>query len=437
MQVSIEETSALARRMTVGIPKERIQEEVKTRLKKLARTTKLNGFRPGKVPLRVVEQRFGDQIKQEVVGEVVQQSFYEAVEQESLQLAGDPQIDLDSDIQNLDEGLSYTAEFEVVPSFSNIVIDGLKVEKQVASVEDSDVDSMIEKLREQRRIWEAVEEGASEGCRVTIDATVSLDGNEIEEASLNGFQFILGSSGIIIEGFEAAVSGAKAGETVEADLKYPDEYDAIPALQGKEAHFSIDVNTIEQGQLPEVDAEFVKSLGVESGEIDTLRQDVRDNMMRELEYTLKNAVKQKTLDALLEANPSEVPENLITGEAQRMAENFQREMQAQGHNAGQIDPSHFNEQAAKRVKLGLLMSALVRQNDMQPDANKVREMLERIASAYEDPEAIINWYYSDAKRLADVESMVLEEQVVDWLLEKADITEVETTFDAVMNPPAH
>ena len=157
-------------------------------------------------------------------------------------------------------------------------------------------------------------------------------------------------------------------------------------------------------------------------------------MTRELEYTLKNKAKQQTLDALLEANPSDVPENLISGEAQRMAENFQREMQQQGHDAGQIDPTHFNEQAEKRVKLGLLMGELVRQNDMQPDADKVREMLERIASAYEDPEAVIDWYYSDAKRLADVESMVLEEQVVDWLLEKADISEVESTFEAVMNP---
>ena len=434
MQVSIEETSALARRMTVGIPKERIQEEVNTRLKKLARTTKLNGFRPGKVPLRVVQQRFGDQVKQEVVGEVVQQSFYEAVEQESLQLAGEPQIDLDSDIQNLDEGLSYTAEFEVVPSFSDIVVDGLKVEKQMAEVQDGDVDNMVEKLREQRRVWEAVEEGAADGHKVTIDATVSVDGNEVEEAGLNGFQFILGSSGIIIEGFEDAVKGAKADETVEADLKYPDEYDTIPELQGKQAHFSINVNSVEQGQLPEIDEEFAKALGVESGEVDSLRQDVRDNMTRELEYTLKNKAKQQTLDALLEANPSDVPENLISGEAQRMAENFQREMQQQGHDAGQIDPTHFNEQAEKRVKLGLLMGELVRQNDMQPDADKVREMLERIASAYEDPEAVIDWYYSDAKRLADVESMVLEEQVVDWLLEKADISEVESTFEAVMNP---
>lgn len=434
MQVSIEETSALARRMTVGIPKERIQEEVNTRLKKLARTTKLNGFRPGKVPLRVVQQRFGDQVKQEVVGEVVQQSFYEAVEQESLQLAGEPQIDLDSDIQNLEEGLSYTAEFEVVPTFSEIVIDGLKVEKQLAEVQDSDVDNMIEKLREQRRVWEAVEEGAAEGHRVTIDATVSVDGNEVEEAGLNGFQFILGSSGIIIEGFEDAVKGAKADETVEADLKYPDEYETIPELKGKQAHFSINVNTVENGQLPEIDEEFAKALGVESGEVDSLRQDVRENMTRELEYTLKNKAKQQTLDALLEANPSDVPENLINGEAQRMAENFQREMQQQGHDAGQIDPTHFNEQAEKRVKLGLLMGELVRQNEMQPDADKVREMLERIASAYEDPEAVIDWYYSDAKRLADVESMVLEEQVVDWLLEKADISEVDSTFEAVMNP---
>ncbi|MEK7990119.1 MAG: trigger factor [Thiotrichaceae bacterium] len=434
MQVSIEETSALARRMTVGIPKERIQEEVKTRLKKLARTTKLNGFRPGKVPLRVVEQRFGDQIKQEVVGEVVQQSFYEAVEQESLQLAGDPQIDLDSDIQNLDEGLSYIAEFEVIPSFSEIVIDGLAVEKQVAEVQDSDVDNMVEKLREQRRIWEAVEDGAAEGCRVTIDAAVSVDGNEIEEAGLNGFQFILGSSGIIIEGFEAAITGAKADEAVEIDLKYPDEYDAIPELQGKDAHFSIHVNTVEQGQLPEIDEDFAKALGVETGEIDSLRQDVRENMSRELSYTLKTKAKQQTLDALLEANPSDVPENLIKGEAQRMAENFQREMQGHGSAAGQVDSSHFNEQAEKRVKLGLLMGELVRQNDMQPNANKVREMLERIASAYEEPETVIDWYYSDAKRLADVESMVLEEQVVDWLLEKADISEMESTFEAIMNP---
>ncbi len=435
MQVSIEETSVLARRMTVGIPRERIQEEVKARLKKLARTTKLNGFRPGKVPLRVVEQRFGDQVKQEVVGEVVQQSFYEAVEQESLQLASEPQIDLDSDIQNLEEGLSYTAKFEVIPNFSNIVVDGLKVEKQVATVADADVDKMIQKLREQRLIWETVEEeGAALGHCVSVDVTVSVDGNEVEAANLEDFGFVLGQTDVAIEGFEEAVIGARIEEVVEVDLKCPDGY-VVPELAGREAHFSIFISDIERGRLPEINEEFAKALGVESGDVNTLLQDVRDNMARELEYVLKNRIKQQTLDALLELNPSEVPEALIKNEAQRIANDYQREMLVQGRtNVVDIDLTHFNEQAEKRVRSGLLMAALVNQNDIQPDASKVHEMLDRIASAYEEPESVIEWYYSDVKRLADVESMVLEEQVVDWLLEKADITEIETTFDAVMNP---
>lgn len=426
MQISVETTSNVERRITVGVPKERIEPEIQNRLKSLARKAKINGFRPGKVPLKVVEQKYGLQVRQEVIGEIVQTSFYEAVEQENLRPAGEPSFDFNTDIRNLEQGLSYTATFEIYPEISSIEVDNLVVEKWVAQVTEEDIDTMVYRLRQQRQTWHEVERPATEGDRVVIDFTGTIQGEPFEGNEAKQIPLILGQKTPILPGLEDQLVGVVGGEDREVDLHFPANY-INPKLADQTVHLAIHVDTVSEPQLPEIDEDFIKSLGVADGQLETLRQDARHNMERELEYAIKNRTKQQLLHALLKANPIDVPSSLVEEEAQRLLESRQKE----GHGQA-LNVELFKKEALTRVQLGLLVGELVKTHQIQVPPEKVKQLIERIAVAYENPEAVVKGYYSDKRRLKEVESMVLEDEVVEWLLNKAQITEKQSNFYEVM-----
>jgi len=431
MQVSVEAISTLGRKMSVEVPRAQIEQEIQKRLNSLTRTAKINGFRPGKVPLRVIQQKYGAQVRQEVIGELVQSSFYEAVEQEKLHPAGQPSIDFTGDITSTANDLAYIADFEVYPELNELTLDKLSIEKITADIADSDIDGMLDKLREQRKVWNDIDAAAEDGHRIVIDFVGTVDGEAFEGNEVKQLPLILGRKNFILPGLEEGLLGAKAGEDRELDLDFPEDY-KNEQLAGKTVHFKVHVESVASSELPEIDDEFTKSLGVEDGTVESLRKDISENMARELEFAIKAQLKQRVLKALLEANPVEVPEVLVSNETNRLAANMKANYENQGIEDFQPNPDEFKTQAEDRVKLGLLIAEIIKINELTVDPEKVREMIESVASTYEEPDAIIQWYYAEKQRLQEVESVVLEEQVVNWLLERADVSEKQLSFDEVM-----
>jgi len=426
MQVSVETTGTLARRVTVGVAKEDIAKEMETRFKSIASTAKLNGFRPGKIPMSVIKRKYDKQVRHEVLDEVVQSSFYEAVKQENLMPAGQPKIDFGTDnvsAIDLSKDFSYTADFEIYPDLSDMVAENFEIEKLVADVADADIDKMVEKLREQRQTWEAVDETAQEGHRIIIDFEGKLDGEAFEGNSAEKYPLILGKKQFI-DGFEEQLVGVNKGDDRTIDVTFPEDY-GHDKLAGKQVQFTIHVHDIEKGVLPEINDEFISSLGVEGGSVDSLRNDIRENMERELETAIKTKLKHQLMDALLAANDFEMPQNLIDEEIVRLQQN----MESSGQQLAETDKEKLVEPAKERVKLGLLMNQIIQANDLEPSPEKMEETVAKIASTYEDPQAVMQWYFQDRKRLAELEAVVLEDEVLDILINKAQITEKQVDFD--------
>ena len=426
MQVSVETTSAVERRMTIGIPSEDVEPKIQSRLKSMARKTKVNGFRPGKVPVRVIEQKYGNGVRQEVLGEILQSSFSDALAQENLNLVGEPIFDLNSDIKNIEQGLSYTVTFEIYPEITTLHVDGLTIEKPVTEITEADVETMLSRLRQQRQTFVPIFHTATLGDRIIFDFVATIKGlpfkgNEVKEASLE-----LGKNDFIISGFEEKLEGVKTGETRQFELTFPDNY-SNTEMAGQTVHFMVQVSAVKTIQLPEMDAEFVKSFGVPNGRLETLRTETRHNMERELEYVTEIKVKQQILEALLKANPLSVPSSLVEQETQQLLKTRQREFQNTN-----LQADLFKEEARNRVKLGFLIGELVLRHQFQVQPEQVRQMVERIALAYEDTESVVNEYYADEQRLKEVESIVLENKIVSWLLERAQITFVSTDFYSIV-----
>jgi trigger factor len=434
MQVSVEPTEGLQRRLKVSVEEDRIQDAVQSRLKDMSRTVKVKGFRAGKVPLKVVQQQYGKQVRQEVIGDVLQSTFYEAVSQENLRPAGKPSFD---DMQSEPgKGLEYTATFEVYPEIELADFAGVTIEKPVVEITDADVDEMIETIRKQHMEWEPVERPAEEGDQVNIDFKGSIDGEVFEGGEGKGMTVVIGS-GRMIEGFEEGLKGARAGDDLTLELSFPENYHA-KELAGKPVKFEIHVNSVEAPKLPEVDAEFAKKLGVEDGDVEKLRSEIRANMERELKARIKSRIKEAVMDALLKAHDIQVPETLIQSESETVMQQMMQNLASQGlaQQDLKLDPAMFRDQAERRVKLGLIMSEIVRANDIKVDPDRVKAMIEEIAAPYEHPEEVVKWYYGDQRRLAEVESLVFEEQVVDTILEQALVEEKPYKFNELMNPQA-
>tara|TARA_R110002110_G_scaffold14698_1_gene67622 strand:+ start:38875 stop:40197 length:1323 start_codon:yes stop_codon:yes gene_type:complete len=438
MQVSIETTSGLERRLTVGVPAERVDIEVDSRLQKASRNVRLPGFRPGKVPMKVMRQRFGAGIRQEVLGEVVSQSFQEAVVQEKLRPAGQPSIEP----RNLEAGkdLEYVATFEVFPDVEVAAMAGFEVERPQAEVTDADIDNIIDVFRKQQGEWVVVDRAAAEGDKVNIDYTGTRDGEAFEGGSAQGSDLELGSNRMI-PGFEDGIVGMKAGDEKTLKLSFPDDYHSED-LKGAAVEFNVKLNSITELQPAELNEELFAKYGVEEGGEARFREEVGQNMARELKNAVQGKVKQQVMDAVLAAHESlEVPKALIDQEVSVMRNQM---FQQFGGAAGQdldleslLPRDMFAENAERRVKLGLVMAEFIKQQDIKAEADKVRSAIEEMASTYEDPEEVINYYYANQEQLAAVESKVLEDQVVEKLLESANITDKPSSYqDAISQDQA-
>lgn len=433
MRVSIETTSGLERRLTVGVPAERVDGAVEKRLQEAARNVRLPGFRPGKVPMRVMKQRFGAGVRQEVLGEVISQSFSEAVASENLKPAGQPKIEP----RNFDAGkdLEYTAIFEIFPTIEVNDVTGFAVSRPVAEVTDADVDDIIEVFRKQRGNLETVERAAEEGDTVVIDFVGTRDGEAFEGGSGEGVSLELGS-GRMIPGFEDGIVGMSAGEEKTLDLTFPEDYQSED-LKGAAVQFAITVKEVKALELAPLDDELFSSYGVEEGGEETFRTEVRKNMERELRNAVQSHLKNQVMDAVIAAHAEiDIPTSLVGQEINAMrGQMFQ---QFGGQPSPDMDlqsllpDDMFREQAERRVKLGLVLAEMIGKFELRADPAKVRETIEDIASTYQEPEEVINWYYSENEQLAQVESRVLEDQVVDKLLEGANIEDQPSTYQEAL-----
>lgn len=429
MQVSVESTSAIERRMTVGVPAERIENEVNKRLQQTARRAKVPGFRPGKVPMNIIRQRYEDSARQEVLGDLIQASFYEAVVQEKLNPAGSPSVEPKAFEKG--QALEYVATFEVFPEFEVKGLEDLAVERLQAEVGSADVDSMLDILRKQNTRFEAVERAAENGDQLNIDFVGKIDGEAFAGGSAKGTLLVLGS-GRMIPGFEEGLVGAAAGEERVLNVTFPEDYQNLD-LAGKAAEFTVTVNAVSAPQLPELNDDFFALFGVKEGGLEGFRAEVQKNMERELRQAIKTKVKNQVMEGLLAANDVEVPKALIGSEVNRLR------VQAVQQFGGSIDPQQlpaelFEAQAKRRVQLGLLVAELVKQFELKADEARVRELIEEMASAYQEPEQVVAWYYKNAQQLDEVRSVVLEEQVVDTVLQKAKVTDKQVSYEEAVKP---
>lgn len=428
MQVSVETTGALERRIEVSVPRERIEQAIDERLKRVSRTAKLKGFRPGKVPFKVVKQQFGAQVRQEVLSDLMQSSFAEAVTQEKLNPAAGPRIEPIS--VGPEQDLKYRATFEVFPEIALKGVEGIAVVRPAAEVTEADVDAMVLNLREQRPRFEAVERESREGDRVTMDFEGQIDGAEFEGSKGTDVAVLLGG-GRMLKDFETGITGMKADERKQIDVPYPADYHNA-ALAGKVAKFDVHLKKVEEKKLPELDDEFCREYGVLEGGIEQLRKEVRENMERELEQNVRARLKAQLMEGLLAANPVEVPQSLVDAQVREMQIDAARRMGAR--DASQVPPPEpFVEGARRRVALGLLIGELIKTRGLKIDRERVESRLADLAASYPDPEQIIKAYRQNADALRQIENIVIEDQVVDLLLEHAKVTDQPATFKDVMN----
>jgi len=428
MQISVESTGALERRMEVSVPKEQIEQAVDERLKQVSRTAKLKGFRPGKAPIKVIRQQFGAQVRQEVLSDLMQSSFAQAVTEQKLNPAAGPRIEPIT--AGPGEDLKYRAIFEVFPEISLKSVDGLAVARPTADVTQSDIEAMVQNLREQRPRFEAVDREGREGDRVTMDFEGQIDGHAFEGSKGEDVAVILGG-GRMLKDFETGITGARAGERKQISVGYPDDYHN-KALAGRTATFDVHVKKVDEKQLPPLDDEFCREYGVAEGGMEQLLTEVADNMRRELGENIRGRIKQQLLDRLLEANPVDVPKALVDNQVREMQMDTARRIGAK--DASQIPPPEpFLEPARRRVALGLLIGELIKSRGIQLDRERVDARLSELASTYPDPDSILKAYRQNPEALRQVESMVLEDQVVDYLLERAKVTDQPSSFKELMN----
>lgn len=431
MQVSVETTKGLERKMTVQVPAERVDNEIDTRLRRMTRTAKVKGFRPGKVPFKVVKQQYGPQVRDEVMQELLRQTYGEALQEKELRPAGSPAIDPVSMEEG--KGLEYTATFEVYPEVKLKKTEGLKVERRTAEVSDEDVEAMIGNMRKQKGEWQTVERAAGDGDRVIIDFEGRIKGEDFPGNSGNEVPVELGA-GRMLEDFEKGLQGVSAGDEKEFDVKFPKDYHAED-MQGKKAKFTVKVHRVEEMKLPEVDEEFCKGFGVEEGGVEQLKQDVRDHMERELKQALRRESKDAILDSLIEANKLDLPKALVDEEVHQMQHEWAQRMgMGDKVDLHQLPRDMFEEKARRRVSLGLLLGEFIKSEELKPEEDRVNELLEDIASQSGDPEQLLAQYKASPNVMQQVEAMALEEQAVDKLLENATIKEKKVGFDEVMNP---
>jgi trigger factor len=432
---NVETLGILERRVSMSVPVADIEKQVGERLKKLARDVRMPGFRPGKVPMKMVEQTYGPQVRNEVLGDAVQKSFSDVVKQANLKVAGYPKIEAKGEPN--DKALEFSATFEVYPEVKVGDLAAITVEQPKTAVGDADVDKTIEILRKQRMRFAPASRPAQDGDRLAVDFDGSIDGAPFEGGKAAGFQFVLGEGRMLPE-FETAARGLGAGESRSFKLKFPDDYHG-KAVAGKEAVFELKVIGIEEPQLPALDAEFAKALGVADGDLDKMRSEVRANVEREVKKRVDARLKQQALQALIDATPLELPKSLVEAESQALVERAAAELQSRGMKPEQLpalDPSAFADTAKRRVALGLIIGELARSEGLQPKPAEVRAMVEQEAQTYESPAEVVKWFYMQPQRLQEMEGAALEANVVKWVLSKAKVQDKDIAFDDLMGAAA-
>lgn len=431
MQVSVETTQGLERRLTITVPAESVDNAVKSRLQQLAKTQRINGFRPGKVPVSVIKKRYGQAVRQEVAGDVMQQNFYQAIVQEKINPAGMPSFELTKDQDG--EDLEFVAKFEVYPEVEVKGVDDIEIEKTVVEIADEDLDNMLETLQKQHGEWKEVKRKARKDDRMVIDFVGTIDGEEFDGGKAEDFTLELGKDRMI-PGFEKPLVGAKKGEEVIVDVTFPEDYHA-EALKGKAAQFTVNVKKVEGLTLPKVDEEFAKLFGIEDGDVEALKAEVRKNMERELGQTLKTQLKEEVIAKLLEKNEIDLPAALVDQEVNALREQAKQRFSQQGggENLPDLPADLFKDNAQRRVSIGLLLGEIIKQNDLKADQEKVDSLIETMASAYEDPQEVVDYYKNNQELMQQMQNVALEEQAIEWVVGQAKVTEVNKPFDEVMN----
>jgi trigger factor len=434
MQTSIETLSKLERKLNMAVPAEQIEREVEQRLRKLSRTVRMDGFRPGKVPLKIVAQHYGPQVRSEVIGDAVQKAFSEVVREQRLKVAGYPRIERREGGDERE--LAFSATFEIYPEIKLGDLSAAEIKRPVHAVDDADVDQTIAILRKQRATWETVARPSQPGDRVTVDYTGRIDGNEFPGGKGSAMPVVIGEGRVLPE-FEAGITGVQAGEQRSFPLAFPADY-AGKEVAGKSATFEVGVKEVSQPKLPEVDAEFAKSLGVADGDIAKMREEVKANVEREVKKRVESRLKAQALQALLDAAPMELPKSLVQMEHQRLVEQAAAELQARGVKLERmpIDPQAFEATAKRRVALALIIGELARAEKLQPKPAEVRALIEAESQSYEHPAEVVKWFYMQPQRLSEMESLALEGNVVSWVLSKAKVEDKVVPFDELMGGAA-
>jgi len=430
MNVSIETMSGLERRLTIALPSEEFETQITERLQDARGKVRIAGFRPGKVPLKEVRRRFGPAVRAEVAGELMQSSFVTAVQQEELNPAGSPNLE----VVKMDPGIDFefTATFEVFPTVELAEFAKVAIRQPQADITDEDLDNMIERLREQRTTYEPVDREVQEGDMVKADFGATADGEPVAGTEGEDVDFHVGQ-GQMIEDFDQGVRGAKAGETVEFDATFPEDYRA-EELQGKTVQFSVTVKEVKEAQQPELDDEFFKEFGVEEGGEEAFRQEVRDNMQRELDNAIKNQVKQQVMDQLAELHEFQLPHAVVNREIHALKDQMLGQFQMAGPgNKPDLPDELFSDEAQKRVKVGLVVNEVISASELQVDQEKLDERLQEIASQYGEPEQVIAFYRNNPEQMQNIEMSVLEEQVVDHILSKAEVEIIEASYEDVLS----
>jgi trigger factor len=427
---AIETPSALERRIDMTVVLADIEKDVGQRLKQMSRTVKMAGFRPGKVPMKMVAQQYGSQARSEAIGAAVEKAYGEKVREQNLRVAGYPRIEPKSDTNP--GYLGFTAIFEVYPEITPADISGETIEKPTLTVTEAEVDLTLDVLRKQRTSYVETDRTAAKDDRLVIDFTGRKNGEEFPGGKASDYSVMVGG-GMMLPDFEAQLEGVKAGDTKTFDVTFPAEYQAAE-LAGSTVQFDMTVKKVEAARVPEIDADFARQLGVADGDIDKMRVEVRSNLEREVKKRLLAKVKEQVMNALLKVNPVEVPKALVEMESEQMAEAARRDMEQRGMGMKNIpvEPSWFTDQATRRVKLGLLLAELVKAKDLHVKPEQVRAIVDEFAETFEDPKEVVRWYYSQPQRLAEAEALALENNVVDWALANAKVSEAPVAFDALM-----
>lgn len=432
MQVSVETTSGLERQVTVTVPAERIDQDVQKRVQQTARTARLDGFRPGKVPVKVVKKRYGKGIREEVLNQVIQETLFKATTDEKLQPANSPSIEFKNDKEG--EDFEYVATFEVYPEIELADFSGVEIEKLSAEVKDEDLDQMIETLRKQQASWDDVERAAEDGDRVKIDFAGTIDGEAFDGGKGEGMDLVLGSN-TMIPGFETGLVGASAGDEKELDVTFPESYHA-EELKGKDAKFAVKVQSVSAQTLAELNEEFFSNFGMEEKTLDGFKAEVRKNMERELTNTLKMKLKDQVFRELVKLNNIDVPAALIDNEI----DNLRRQAVQQfagpdsDFDLNMLPKEMFQEQAVSRVSVGLLVQEFIKANDIKVDDERVQTSIKELAETYQEPQQVIDWYNSNQEMMGQIQSLVMEDQVLDQLLASAKVSEVEVSYEDAIKP---